>query len=67
MADLDLQLPPGSGMYPNIPTDSKGLIRKFQKNVELSYTKWKGYSEKEWMTRSDIKDTVAYEKWAEKQ
>ena len=43
MADLDLQLPPGSGMYPNIPTDSKGLIRKFQKNVELSYTKWKGY------------------------
>jgi len=34
---------------------------------KLLYTKWKGYSEKEWMTRSDIKDTVAYEKWAEKQ
>ena len=24
-----------------IPADAKGLIRKYQKNVELSYQKWK--------------------------
>ena len=40
MEDLSL-----NNINPNadasIPADSKGLIRKFQKNVELSYQKWK--------------------------
>ena len=40
MEDLSL-----NNINPNadasIPADSKGLIRKYQKNVELSYQKWK--------------------------
>ena len=38
-----------------------------QRKDRLFYTKWKGYSENEWVTRSDIKDTVAYETWTDKQ
>jgi hypothetical protein len=38
-----------------------------QRKDRLFYTKWKGYSDNEWVTRSDIKDTVAYEKWTENQ
>ena len=41
MSELDIINVPESGLNPGIPPDSKGLIRKFQKNVELSYTKWK--------------------------
>ena len=37
-----------------------------QRKDRLFYTKWKGYSEHEWLPRSDIKDTVAYETWADK-
>jgi hypothetical protein len=40
MEDLSL-----SNINPNtdvgIPSDAKGLIRKYQQNVELSYQKWK--------------------------
>jgi len=41
MADIDIESPPQSGVNPGIPTDAVGLIRRYQKNVELSYTKWK--------------------------
>ena len=40
-------------------------LPKSQRKDRLFYTKWKGYSDNEWVTRSDIKDTVAYEKWTD--
>ena len=33
---------------------------------KLLYTKWKGYKDNEWVMRSDVKQTVAYEKWKDK-
>ena len=39
MSELDIINVPESGLNPGIPPDSKGLIRKFQKNVEIENLK----------------------------
>ena len=44
MADLGiLSVNVESGVGSNIPSDASGMLKKCQKNISLSYKKWKKY------------------------
>ena len=41
MADLEINTTPESATDQTVATNAVGLIKRYQKNVDLSYKKWK--------------------------